>query len=235
MGGRPGRNSERTTLASPAGCVTWRLGHTAYNVAWGPTVRRCHRPGPRRLRRHDRQRRLVVYRNYTDATHQTCVAHLLRRCVEMIEADHPQGQATPRQVKTLLTEALAARELPEAERAVEAERIGTAFDVVIDRAQHCDPDRRLVKHLANERHALLSFLADPQVDATNWRAEQAIRPAVVNRKVFGGNRTENGAATQSRMMTYFRTAVQQGVDPIAGLVALARAPARHTISGLGLT
>ena len=57
----------------------------------------------------------------------------------------------------------------------------------------------------------------------------------MNRKVFGGNRTENGAATQSRMMTYFRTAVQQGVDPVAGLVALARAPDRHTISGLGLT
>ena len=85
------------------------------------------------------------------ATHQTCTAHLLRRCVEMIEADHPQGQATPRQVKTLLTEALAARELPEAERAVEAERIGAGFDALIARPQHCDPDRRLVKHLANER------------------------------------------------------------------------------------
>ena len=57
----------------------------------------------------------------------------------------------------------------------------------------------------------------------------------MNRKVFGGNRTEHGAATQSRMMTYFRTAVQQGVDPIAGLVALARAPDRHTIGGLALT
>ena len=131
----------------------------------------------------------------------------------MIEADHPQGQATPRQVKTLLVEALAARELPEAERAVEAQRIGAGFDAVIDRPQQCDPDRRLVKHLANERQALLRFLADPQVDATNWRAEQAIRPAVVNRKVFGGNRTENGAATQSRMMSYFRCLLYTSPSP----------------------
>jgi transposase len=92
-----------------------------------------------------------------------------------------------------------------------------------------------VKHLGNERHALLTFLADPAVDATNWRGEQAIRPAVVNRKVWGGNRSDRGAATQSRVMTYFRTAVQQGLDPIAGLVALARAPDRHIIDGLGLT
>ena len=31
------------------------------------------------------------------------------------------------------------------------------------------------------------FLWDPSLDATNWRAEQAIRPAVVIRKVCGGN------------------------------------------------
>ena len=215
--------------------VATTADHTAYNVAWGRRFTDATDLVPEDYDGTIARDGYVVYRNYTDATHQTCTAHLLRRCVEMIEADHPQGQATPRQVKTLLTEALAARELPEAERAVEAQRIGAAFDSVIDRPTHCDPDRRLVKHLSNERHALLSFLANPQVDATSWRAEQAIRPAVVNRKVFGGNRTENGAATQSRMMTYFRTAVQQGVDPIAGLVALARAPDRHTIGGLGLT
>jgi transposase len=33
------------------------------------------------------------------------------------------------------------------------------------------------------------FLIDPTIAATNHRAEQAIRPAVVNRKVWGGNRT----------------------------------------------
>jgi len=215
--------------------VATSASHTAYNVAWGRRFADATVLVPDDFEGTIVRDGYIVYRNYTRATHQTCAAHLLRRCVEMIEADHPQGQATPRQVKTLLTEALAARELPETERAVEAERIGACLDAIIDRPQHCDPDRRLVKHLAAERHALLSFLADTDVDATNWRGEQAIRPAVVNRKVFGGNRTENGAATQSRMMTFFRPAAQQGIDPIAGLVALARAPNWHTIGGLGLT
>ena len=106
---------------------------------------------------------------------------------------------------------------------------------IITRPQHCDPDRRLVKHLANERNALLTFLTNPGVDATNWRGELAIRPAVVNRKVWAGNRTEFGAGTQARMITFFRTAAQQGVDPIRLLVSLARAPDWHILAGIGLT
>ena len=46
-----------------------------------------------------------------------------------------------------------------------------------------DECRKLVAHLATEHHALFRFLTHPGLDATNWRAEQAIRPAVVNRKV----------------------------------------------------
>jgi transposase len=209
--------------------------HTAYNVAWGRAFADAVLLVPAHYEGTIVRDGYVVYNNYTDAAHQSCLAHLVRRTVEMIEADHPHGQATPRQVKALLLEALAARTLPDAQRAAEAVRIGAALDVIIEAPQHCDPDRRLVKHLANQRHALFTFLADPAVDATNWRGEQAIRPAVVNRKVWGGNRTEHGAITQSRMMTYFRSALQQGLDPIAGLVELARAPDRRIIGGLGLT
>jgi transposase len=88
----------------------------------------------------------------------------------------------------------------------------------------------LVKHLLNEADALFSFLADTDIDATNWRGEQAIRPAVVNRKVWGGNRTWKGAATQGRIMSAIRTASQQGTDPIGSLARLARAPDPATVS-----
>ena len=172
------------------------------------------------------------YRRYTKATHQTCAAHLLRRCREMIEADTPGGQALPRQVKTVLKDALAARDLPDDERAEQAAAIAARIDVLIAGPHHCDPDRRLAKHLGNERDALFTFLTDPTIDATNWRAEQAVRPAVVNRKVWGGNRTDPGADTQGRMMTFFQTAAQQGANAIDLLVELARAPDRHTLSGL---
>jgi len=53
--------------------------------------------------------------------------------------------------------------------------------------------RRVVQnstHLAIEFPAVSTFLLEPDaIDATNWRAEHALRPAVVTRKVCGGNRS----------------------------------------------
>ena len=60
------------------------------------------------------------------------------------------------------------------------------------------------------------FLIQPGVEATNWRAEQAIRPAVVNRKVWGGNRTLHGADAQSILMSVLRTCHQLSRDAMAG-------------------
>ena len=82
----------------------------------------------------------------------------------------------------------------------------------------------LVAHLHNERHALFSFLRHYGTDATNWRGEQAIRPAVVNRKVWAANRTRRGADTQGRIMSVLRTAAQQGIDGVDWLARFARAP-----------
>jgi ribosomal protein S15P/S13E len=41
-------------------------------------------------------------------------------------------------------------------------------------------NRRLQKHLTHERQALFTYLKRDGVEATNWRAEQAIRPAVTS-------------------------------------------------------
>lgn len=75
-------------------------------------------------------------------------------------------------------------------------------------------NERLAKHLENHLDDLFTFLRDPLVDATNWRAEQAIRPAVVNRKVWGGNRTWNGAEVQSILTTVLVTTAQQTIAPL---------------------
>jgi len=83
---------------------------------------------------------------------------------------------------------------------------------------------RLAAHLTIELPALFSFLFDPTVDATNWRAEQALRPAVVNRKVSGGNRSQRGAGTQQILSSLVQTVRLRGLDPRDVLVELLRAP-----------
>ena len=176
----------------------------------------------------------VVYNSYKEATHQTCIAHLLRRCHEMIEDSPAWARGTPRQVRDLLLEALDARDLDALGRAKAVADIGERFDLLFEQAHPHDANRRLIKHLRHERHALFTFLTTDGVDATNWRGEQGVRPAVVNRKVWGGNRTDAGAETQGRLMTFLRTAHQQGADAIALLVDLARAPNPGVAAGLTL-
>jgi len=132
----------------------------------------------------------------------------------MIEEQPAWARATPRQVRDLLLEALDARDLDAEGRAAAVADIGERFDLLLERAHPHDANRRLIKHLRHERGALFSFLTIDGVDATNWRAEQGVRPAVVNRKVWGGNRSDPGAETQGRIMTFLRTAHQQGADAV---------------------
>ena len=75
-------------------------------------------------------------------------------------------------------------------------RLAARLGRLIDAPPPLADAERFAKHLANEFPAVFLFLCDPSIDATNWRAEQAIRPAVVTRKVCGGNRTRKGADTQ---------------------------------------
>ena len=81
------------------------------------------------------------------------------------------------------------------------------------------------QHLVTEFTAIFSFLFDATLDATNWRAEHALRPAVITRKTCGGgNRTARGAASQQVLTSVLRTAAQRELDPTAVLVALLTAP-----------
>jgi len=95
-----------------------------------------------------------------------------------------------------------------------------------------DDCQRLAAHLTTELPAVFGFLFDLTVDVTNWLAEQALRPAVVNRKVSGGNRSDRGAETQQILSSVVQTARLRDLDPREVLVELLRAP--HPIVSPGL-
>jgi transposase len=248
------------------------------------------------------------YRRFEHASHQTCVAHLLRRCRELI-ADSVAGQAkVPHAVRRLLLDALALRDqhadllscrcedgdvidghaveildetgeqppdtagatlrtrlaglarralptgvarlalpaacekrpAPSADNDIEELTTGRAelqarLDKLLAGSPTHDPNRKLLAHLTTESDHLLTFLDQPGVQATNWRAEQAIRPAVVNRKHWGGNRTWHGADTQQILMSVIRTARQQNTDPVALLRDLQREPVPTVTAALKLS
>jgi transposase len=113
----------------------------------------------------------VIYRHYELATHQSCVAHLLRRSDGLVTDLPDWARGTPKRVKSLLKEALAARDLGKKRRSEALEDIRERMELLCEEPQVHDENRRLVNHLRNEKDALFTFLADPDVDATNWRAE----------------------------------------------------------------
>jgi transposase len=117
---------------------------------------------------------------------------------------------------------ITARQDRQAHLDAEIGRLDGQIDALIARDPTHPPNQKLLKHLANEREHLLTFLTAPGIAATNWRAEQAIRPAVVNRKNWGGNRTDHGAHAQQTLMSVIRTARQQQVCPIALLADVQR-------------
>ena len=94
---------------------------------------------------------------------------------------------------------------------------------LVDAPPPLDDAERFAAHLATEFPAVFLFLWDPSLDATNWRAEQAIRPAVVIRKVCGGNRTRHGADTQQVLASVVRTARQRHLDLPPLITAMLRA------------
>ena len=122
----------------------------------------------------------------------------------------------PRQLIALFTEAIHLRNR-HLQGEVTAEQLKEArkeFDRRLEswrtRRETVPEYETLSKHLWKHLEEWFTFLDHPEVEPTNWEAEQAIRPAVVNRKVWGGNRTWAGARAQEVLMSVLQTCKRLG-------------------------
>ena len=171
------------------------------------------------------------YRGFTKAESQLCLAHLLRRCKELLEAP-PTAECANffEQIKAVLKEALALRDRRDEETITphgfrsRKGKIEASMDRLLDDPDLHDESIRFALHLLTNRDALFLFLDHPDLEATNHLAEKAIRPAVINRKTSGGNRTFNGAHAQAVIMSILRTAKLRSISAIDVLVDMLRAP-----------
>lgn len=170
------------------------------------------------------------YYGFPHAFHQTCLAHLLRRCRDLIAIASPTAAWFPRAVAEHLQRGLALRDRYQAGDvsphglAVATGRLEAAMDRLLARPVRTPANRRLAQHLDHEGPFLFSFLHCPGLHATNNVAERALRPAVCARKTWGGNRTDVGARAQQILASVLRTCRQQQKDPFPRLVGLLRSP-----------
>lgn len=173
------------------------------------------------------------YDRFWRALHQTCLGHLIRRCRELLETARGGAVIFPRKVKALLVESLQvrdqrdARQITLATTCAKADALQARMTQLVTPVKRNAANERLAAHLCRHTNQWFTFLRHKGIDATNHRAEQAIRPAVVNRKVWGGNRTQAGAVAQSVLMTVLFTATRNGRDAMQWLSRLLCAPAHH--------
>jgi transposase len=152
---------------------------------------------------------------FPDAIHQQCVGHALRRARDLLATAARGAVHFPQRVIALFTEAIHLRndyhrglvtlERMESQRELFDERLWKLASVprVVPAYQ------TFAHHLWNHFEQWFAFVFEPSIEPTNWQAEQAIRPAVVNRKVWGGNRTPAGAKAQAILMSVLETCRRQ--------------------------
>jgi transposase len=168
------------------------------------------------------------YDPFKDARHQQCLNHLLRRADAMAATATRGAVCFPRRVAELLRAGLVLRdrhvagEISRHGLAVARGRLENQVADLIFPPKANAANERLAQHLWAHRDDLFTFLRQPGLDATNWRAELAIRFGVILRKVWGGSRTWTGARAQSVLMSVWRTCWQQGRSTLDFLSQLLR-------------
>jgi transposase len=153
----------------------------------------------------------ATYERFDQALHQQCVAHVLRRAQNLLDVAVGGAVHFPKQVLTLFRESVHLRNVY-LEGAVTLDQLQAqrdAFDdrllALVRRPRAVAAHTTFANFLWNHFEQWFTFLFNPQVEATNWQAEQAVRPAVVNRKVWGGNRTPAGGEAQGILMSVIET------------------------------
>jgi transposase len=150
---------------------------------------------------------------------QKCLAHVQRSLSEALADQWGRARSFPLRLRALLAAAMALWRQHQAQ-AVTAEQFAAARQrLQAAVTQHLRPrrltnrtNRRLLSELGwqHDQGNLLRFLDDPQVEPTNNRAERALRPGVIARKVSQCSKNPAGAAAHAAFVSVVCTLRQRG-------------------------
>jgi transposase len=173
----------------------------------------------------------MPYDFFKEADHQQCIGHIQRRCRSILEWATRGAVRFPRAVLDLFGAAFGLRrrrhagEVSQHGLTVAIGRLEARLERLLVWHLSNPTNVKLANHLGRHRDELFLFLKKPWLEATSWPADQAIRPAVANRKVFGGNRDPRGAEAQEILASIAATCTQRGVGAFDYLSRVIRVPA----------
>jgi len=161
--------------------------------------------------------------NKLDCEQQKCLVHLLRELRDVAKKNKSKEFAVFRKrLKRIVADAMRLV----ARGDLDADTYENLILRILDRAhimgetEYTDADcRRLAKRIRTHEHSLFTFLFHPGVvEPDNNRAERAIRPAVVIRKMSGGSRSAGGANATADLMSLARTCTLNGHNFVSYLL-----------------
>lgn len=157
-----------------------------------------------------------AYDRFDTSLHQQCNDHLLPRALREKQVGH--AKRFPAKVVGLFTGAQRTRDEYLA-GAIDAGQLAAAHAAHVESLRELTAkpqaearNETLAKHLYHHGEQCFEYLNNPATPATNHRAEQALKTPIVNRKVWGGNRTEAGAEAQSVVSSVLQTCGKKAID-----------------------
>ncbi len=158
---------------------------------------------------------LATYENLPYTLHK-CYAHHLKAIAQARDRKPEDQRTYLNEVTALLRAAMTLDRIrtdlppPEVTR-IRAHLENRADELLLP--TRIDPDEeRVANRLRKRRRHLFTFLDHPAVEPTNNRAERALRPAVIARKLSCGNKTQRGKRTWEILASVAATCRQRGQD-----------------------
>jgi transposase len=152
---------------------------------------------------------------------QKCLAHIQRTLSQVLAQQQGKARAFGSRLKGLLGQALDLwHGYHQGKRrgfAAHAQQLQHVITHHLRDRPLKDPDnQRLLNELGwhHDRGNLLRFLDDPRLEPTNNRAERALRPAVIARKVSQCSKNTRGAQAFAAFTSVVRTLARTGTDSI---------------------
>jgi transposase len=162
--------------------------------------------------------------NAIDCEQHKCIAHHLKVLREQrAREDNPDPRylnACEKFWQDVIGLTKARDDLPAAEFDAQHAALKIRLEKLLNQPVRQPGDRKFQNRMLNvERESLLGCL-NHRVEPTNNRAERAIRPAVIARKLSCGNKTHRGAQTWEILASQCATLYQQGKDLLAEFIPI---------------
>ncbi|MCH9033415.1 MAG: IS66 family transposase [Planctomycetes bacterium] len=163
---------------------------------------------------------LASYENLPFIMHK-CYGHHLQAIAQARDRKPEDQRSFFHELTALLRSAMALdrlrHDLPPPEFARIRQHLDDRADLLLGPTRNDPDEERVANRLRKRRRWLFTFLDYAGVEATNNRAERALRPAVIARKLSCGNKTERGKRTWEILASLAATCHQRDEDLVEHL------------------